>query len=164
LREIIQRDVFGGMTSSLDDALNETLGLIQRALDHIRAGDGAETELRNVHACLLDILELVERDPGIEAASDDLYAAAKELALGVDKGTRMARLLNDSLLRFRERLATARPRELRTRMLLSLHRLLERRSLKRASCSAGRSPTLPSGQSSQRRQSNGPKPRAGRTR
>ena len=33
-------------------------------------------------------------------------------------------------------------------MLLSLHRLLERRSLKRASCSAGRSPTLPSGQSS----------------
>jgi hypothetical protein len=111
LRKIIRRDVFGGMTSSLDDALNETLGVIQRALDHIRAGDGAEAELRNVHACLLNILELVERDPGIEAASDDLYAAAKELALGVDRGTRMARLLNDSLLRFRERLATARLRE-----------------------------------------------------
>ena len=81
------------MTSSLDDALNETLGLIQRALDDIRAGDGAEPSCATCMRCLLDILELVERDPGIEAASDDLYAAAKELALGVDKGTRMARLL-----------------------------------------------------------------------
>src|SRR5215212_11865038 len=98
------------MTSSLDEALNETLGVIQRALDHIRAGDGAEAELRNVHACLLNILELVERDPGIEAATDDLYASAKELALGRDKGARMARLMESSMLRLRERLAHALPR------------------------------------------------------
>src|SRR5215212_4263070 len=98
------------MTSSLDEALNETLGVIQRALDHIRAGDGAEAELRNVHACLLNILELVERDPGIEAACDDLYASAKELALGRDKGARMARLMESSMLRLRERLAHALPR------------------------------------------------------
>jgi hypothetical protein len=68
------------VTRSLHDALEETLGFIQRALDRIRAGEGAEVELHNVRAYLLNILELVERDPGIEAASDDLYAVAKELA------------------------------------------------------------------------------------
>ena len=99
------------MTRSLHDALEETLGFIERALDRIRAGEAAETELHNVRAYLLNILELVERDAGIEAASDDLYAVAKELAGGTDKGTRMARLMNEALLRFGERLATARPSE-----------------------------------------------------
>jgi len=51
------------MTRSLHDALQETLGLIQRALDRIRAGDNAEAELHNVRAYLVNILELVERDP-----------------------------------------------------------------------------------------------------
>src|SRR3954451_836075 len=48
--------------------------------------------------------------PGIEAATDDLYAAAKELALGGDRGRRMARLMESSMLRLRERLAHALPR------------------------------------------------------
>jgi hypothetical protein len=50
-----------------------------------------EAELHNVRAFLLNILELVEGDPGIEAASDDLYAVAKELAAGADRGTRIGR-------------------------------------------------------------------------
>jgi hypothetical protein len=50
-------------------------------------------ELHNVRASLLNILELVERDPGIEAASDDLYAVTKELAGGADRGPRLSRLL-----------------------------------------------------------------------
>jgi hypothetical protein len=58
---------------SLHDPLDETLGFIGRALDRIRAGDGAESELHNVRVYLVNILELIERDPGIEAASDDLY-------------------------------------------------------------------------------------------
>src|SRR5829696_8421865 len=62
-------------------------------------------------AYLLEILELVERDPGIEAASDDLCAVAKELAGGADRGTRMSRLLQEAFLRFGDRLATARPSE-----------------------------------------------------
>ena len=41
---------------------------------------------------------------------DDLYAAAKELALGGDKGRRMARLMESSMLRLREPLAHALPR------------------------------------------------------
>ena len=36
------------MTRSLHDALEETLGFVQRALDRIRAGDNAEAEL---HKC-----------------------------------------------------------------------------------------------------------------
>jgi hypothetical protein len=61
------------MSRSLHDALDETLGFIRRALDRIRAGDGAESELHNVRAYLelhnvraylVNILELIERDQG----------------------------------------------------------------------------------------------------
>ena len=98
------------MTRSLQHALNETLGFIEQALEHIRAGEGSELELQNLRACLLDILAAIERNPGVEAACDDLYASAKELALGRDKGTRMVRLMESSMLRLRERLAHALPR------------------------------------------------------
>src|SRR3954468_16976051 len=102
------------MTSPLHDAVDETLGFIDQALERIRAGEGSELELQNVRAYLLNILELVERDPGIEAASDDLYAAARELALGDDRGDRMVRLLDASLMRFGERVTHAVPRPLGT--------------------------------------------------
>ena len=99
------------MTRSLHDALEETLGLVQRALDRIRAGDNAENELHNVRAYLVNILELVERDPGIEAASDDLYQVAAVLVEGTDKSPRMSRLLSEAFLRLRDRLAMTRPSE-----------------------------------------------------
>ena len=99
------------MPRSLHDALDETLGFVERALDRIRAGESAEGELHNVRASLVNILELVQRDPGIEAASDDLYQVAAVLAEDTDKGTRMVRLLNEAFLRFRDRLEMARPSE-----------------------------------------------------
>jgi hypothetical protein len=95
---------------TLASALEETLGFIERSLAHIHADHGAEVELRSVRAYLLEVLELVERDPGIEAASDDLFASATALA-GTDKGSRMSRLTNEAFLRFRDRLASARPSE-----------------------------------------------------
>ncbi|MFL4974825.1 MAG: helix-turn-helix domain-containing protein [Microvirga sp.] len=98
------------MTRSLQHALDEALGFIEQALEHIRAGEGSELELQNLRACLLDILAAIERNPGVEAACDDLYASAKELALGRDKGARMARLMESSMLRLRERLVHALPR------------------------------------------------------
>ena len=75
------------MPRSLRDAVDETLGFVERALDRIRNSDSAEAELHNVRAYLVNILDLVERDPGIEAASDDLYQVAAVLAQGTDKGT-----------------------------------------------------------------------------
>src|SRR5215203_5667435 len=54
--------------------------------------------------------ELVQRDR-YRAASDDLYQVAAVLAEDTDKGTRTVRLLNEALLRFRDRLEMARPSE-----------------------------------------------------
>jgi hypothetical protein len=81
-----------------------------------RASDNAEAELHNVRAYLVNVLELVERDPGIEAASDDLYQVAATLAEGTDKGTRMVRPLNEAFLRVRDRLAVNMPGQLARHM------------------------------------------------
>ena len=107
------------MIRSLHDTLEESLEFIQRALDRIRAGDNADAELHNVRAYLVNVLELVERDPGVEAASDDLYQVATVLAGGSDKGTRRSRLLDEAFLRFRDRLASASPSERAVQMGLS---------------------------------------------
>src|SRR4051812_27631083 len=95
---------------TLASALEETLGFVERSVARVQAGDAADAELRSIRANLLHVLELVERDPGIEAASDDLFASATALA-GADKGPRMSRLTSEALLRFRDRLALARPSE-----------------------------------------------------
>jgi len=107
------------MTRSLHDALDETIALIERALGRIRADEGAEAELHNLRAYLVNVLDLVERDPGIEAASDDLYAVARRVAEGSDKGPRMRRLLVEAFQRFHDRLALARPSERALQMGLS---------------------------------------------
>ena len=114
-----EKDGLTTVPRSLHDALDETLGFVERAVDGIRNGDSAEAELHNVRAYLVNILDLVECDPGIEAASDDLYQVAAVLAQGTDKGPRMSRLLNEALLRFRERLALAQPSERAQQMGLS---------------------------------------------
>ena len=98
------------MTRALYDTLEETLGFVQRALDRIETGDSAEAELHNLRAYLINILELIERDPGIEAASDDLYSVAKELVVEPGRGPRISRL-REALLRLGDRLASARPSE-----------------------------------------------------
>jgi hypothetical protein len=67
----------------------------------------------------VNILELVERDPGTEAASDDLYSVAKRLAEGNDKSPRMRRLLVEAFQRFHDRLALAQPSERALKMGLS---------------------------------------------
>jgi hypothetical protein len=107
------------MTRSLHDALDETIAFIERALGRIRADEGAEAELHNLRAYLVNVLDLVERDPGIEAASDDLYAVARRLAEGSDKGPRMRRLLVEAFQRFHDRLSLARPSERALQMGLS---------------------------------------------
>jgi hypothetical protein len=93
---------------SFSNALEEMLASIAHVLLRIRAQE-ADAELYTLRGHLLDLLELVERDPGIEAASDDLYAVSKEIACGADRGARMSRLSNEAFLRLRDRLGSARP-------------------------------------------------------
>ena len=59
------------MPRSLHDALEETLGFIQRALDRIRAGDNAEAELHEAFLRFRDRLAVampgqLARDMGLE--------------------------------------------------------------------------------------------------
>ncbi len=67
------------VTKPLAEALDETVGFIERALTKIEAREGAEAELHNLRAYLLNVLDLVDRDPGIDVAADDLHEAARAL-------------------------------------------------------------------------------------
>ncbi len=55
------------------------------------------------------LLEVIERDPGITAAADDLLQAAT--AFGQGHNPARARLLREAFHRFRERLTSARLNE-----------------------------------------------------
>jgi hypothetical protein len=94
----------------LNEAIDEALRAIDTALS--RLDETAETSagLNDVRSHILSILWLVERNPGIEAAADDLYqAAAASMRATADAGgaSRHRRILGDAAARFRARLALA---------------------------------------------------------
>jgi hypothetical protein len=96
----------------LTDALDEALGAIQTALTQIDETGETEVGLNNVRSHILSVLWLVERNPGIEAAADDLYNAAAAFVLAKadpNTGNRHRRILTDAAIRFRERLTMALP-------------------------------------------------------
>ena len=66
------------MFKILTDAVDEKLSLIAPVLREIEQG-GQGTDLRDLGSHLVRALRLFERNPGIEAAADDLYAAAVAL-------------------------------------------------------------------------------------
>jgi hypothetical protein len=97
----------------LTDAVDEKLALITPVLRQIEQ-DGQSADLRDLASHLVRALRLFERNPGIEAAADDLYAAAAAL---VGENTtcsqptaRRRRLLKDADSRFRSRLEAAADR------------------------------------------------------
>ena len=102
---------------SLSGSIQEALRLVQRGLFNLEHYDERqEAELETVRTNLLKILQLVERDPGIEAAADDLYKGAKDfLAAKTDADAspraRQSRLLKQALARLQERAGKARPSE-----------------------------------------------------
>ncbi len=107
---------------SFTETLEETMSFIERALDRITRNEGAEAELHNVQAYVLNILELVDRDPGIDAAADDLQNAVRSFVVGrIDQGDapRRGRLMREAYLRFHDRLTAARPSEHARRMGLT---------------------------------------------
>ena len=64
------------------ETIDEMVGLIEPALTGIEEG-GGEANLRELQVLLrkllIDFMRLLERNPGIEAASADLYGAASAL-------------------------------------------------------------------------------------
>lgn len=101
------------MTQSFAAAIGESLEYVERALARIDGGEGAETEAHNIRAYLVNTLELTDRDSGIEAAADDLYATARAFAVGhaqADHGPerRDRRVLREAFLRLQEKLSEAR--------------------------------------------------------
>lgn len=71
------------------------------------AGKGGETDLRDLRVLLINTMSLLQRDPGVEAAVDDLYAAAraivKDAAVGFHPVQRNVRFLLSALKRFSDR-------------------------------------------------------------
>ena len=94
-------------------AREDLLVRVERAAANIEQGE-RENDLHDLRLALIDILGLIERDPGIEAATDDLYEAAAAFLAEVTASTPLARhlrLLREARLRYRERLSGARPGE-----------------------------------------------------
>ncbi|WP_150117779.1 hypothetical protein [Microvirga vignae] len=81
--------------------------MVEQILSGIENGGGA-IHLRDLASLLVEMIGAFERDPGLEAATDDLYAAAERLVrdrhVGVQPLVRKLRLLSDAHARFRHRM------------------------------------------------------------
>ena len=98
--------------SILAPAFEEALGLVDDAVTAIENGRGGDAELGVITTNLARAWRLVDRDPGLEVAAADLLDGAAALARAPIPATafRLRRLVRDAQVRFRERLASARPR------------------------------------------------------
>ena len=93
--------------STFAAALEDMSAQIERSMMRIEQG-GLETDVHDLRLALTDVLGLIERNPGIE----DLYATAVAVVRDAAEGPpdlRRLRLLREARLRYRERLAKARP-------------------------------------------------------
>ena len=98
------------------DTIEEKLALIAPMLKAIQFG-GDQAYLRELQALLRQhlagLVVLFERDPGLDAATVDLYAAAaavvQDTTLASQPPARKRRLLKEAQARFLDRIATARP-------------------------------------------------------
>ena len=103
------------------DALDENVQFISRALHQIEAGNAPETELHNVRVYLVTTLELIEPDPTITKAADELSRLAAECVAEQERDVLVqkephvqpdhVRAMNDAFSRFRGALSVARPSE-----------------------------------------------------
>jgi argininosuccinate lyase len=104
------------MVQTHAEAVNEILGNIGDAVERLRGGAVVEAEAHRIGAHLLSLLEIVEHNPGIDAAADDLYAASRAFVAarqGQDSGPlrRDERVLGEALTRLCDRVAGAAPSE-----------------------------------------------------
>ena len=100
-------------SKTLVEAVDERLASIAALLTSIEQGGGS-ADLRDLALNLVDAMKLFRRNPGVEAAANDLYAAA--VALMMDAGVeaqpvvRKRRLFREAHIRFRTRLAAVAER------------------------------------------------------
>jgi 4-alpha-glucanotransferase len=98
------------------DAIEEKLALIAPTLNTIEFG-GEQPYLCELQTLLrqhlISLVVLFERDPGLDAATADLYAAAAAVVNDTTAASqplaRKRRLLKEAQARFQERIATAHP-------------------------------------------------------
>lgn len=117
--------------SIVTDNIDRMVGLIEPALAAIERG-GSEQDLKDLRTLLqnllIDLMRVVERDPGLEAAAADLFGAASAIVrdhcVDAQPHARKMRLLRETRVRFRERISAARPSELGTKILWRHHELL----------------------------------------
>jgi hypothetical protein len=101
---------------SFIDTVEEKLALISPTVRAIELG-GDLPYLRELQTLLrqhlASLVALYERDPGLDAATADLYAAVaaivQDTTLASQPLARKRRLLREAQTRFHERVATARP-------------------------------------------------------
>lgn len=96
------------MTSeTFDKTIRQRIEAMELVVDVITR-EGRESDLHDLRVLLINIMGLLKRDPGIESAADDLYAAAtalvKDHVANVPPAARRLRFLNASRERLRQRL------------------------------------------------------------
>ena len=95
------------------ETIEDRLELIELVVAAIAQGSRGD-DLRDLRILLIDLMGLLKRDPGIEAAADDLYAAATALVTDSTAKSqplaRKLRLLKDARQRFSSRLTGAAER------------------------------------------------------
>ena len=109
-------------TKATAEAMRETVEFCTRALHRIEQAEGADTELHNIRAYILNTLEMIEPDPDIQAAGDAFYEAATDYVTELDRELLILRdephvsprrkdAVERALARFADALASARPSE-----------------------------------------------------
>ncbi len=96
------------------EAVDEKLSLIAPVVVRMEQGGGS-ADLRDLGQLLIDTMGLFQRNPGIEAAADDVYAAAAALVADSTVRSqpivRKLRLFKEAHVRFRNRLVGAAERQ-----------------------------------------------------
>ncbi|KAA2235419.1 hypothetical protein [Salinarimonas soli] len=97
-------------SSAFPDSMDDKRAAVLEAIARIE--DGGPADLQGLREDLVVITSLIRRNPGIEAATEDLYEAAAAVhATGSDDadGARRLRLLREAAARWTERLGQAQP-------------------------------------------------------
>ena len=99
--------------SALAQTINQRIEAVKKVVN-LLAQAGRADDLHDLRVLLINTMSLLKRDPGTEAAVDDLYAAAAVLVTdassGISPSARSLRLLLSASDRFCHRLTAAMER------------------------------------------------------